>query len=365
MAKLTKAEMLKIVDDNIARLKNNDFKLYFFVLDTKGNPSSSLEYIYRTAMTLKNMGYNVVMLHQEKEFVGVGDWLGKEFAELPHANIEKDNVETTPSDFLFIPEIFANVISQTKKLPCKRVVIVQNYNHITEFLPVSLTYDTLGITDVITTTKRQEEKVREYFPTVRTHIVSPSIPKVFRGNDEPRKLVVNVISKEQSDINMIIKPFYWKYPLYKWVTFRDLRGLSQEAFAESLRQGAITVWVDDKTNFGYSLLEALKCGSLVLAKTPDHPSDWMLKDDTFNPGAIWFNDLDDVPEMLASVVRSWTIDKVPSQIYGEEKKFTNIFTEEIQKTEIEQVYVKELIEKRLKDFEETKVDVENNVLKGE
>ena len=30
---------------------------------------------------------------------------------------------------------------------------------------------------------------------------------------------------------------------------------------------------------------------------------------------------------------------------------------------IEQVYVKELIERRLNDFKETKADIENNVLK--
>ena len=32
MAELTKQEMLRIVDENISRLKNKDFNLYFFVL---------------------------------------------------------------------------------------------------------------------------------------------------------------------------------------------------------------------------------------------------------------------------------------------------------------------------------------------
>ena len=218
MAKMTKQEMLRIVDENIARLSDKNFNLYFFVLDTKGNPSSALEYIYQTALVLNKKGYKVTMLHQENDFVGVGDWLGEEYANLPHANIEKDNVEITPSDFLFIPEIFANVMLQTKKLPCKRVIIVQNSNNVTEFMPVSQTLDNLNITDAIVTTKVQESKIKDYFPTVRTHIVSPSIKKVFRNNDAPRKLIVNIISKEQSDLNRIVKPFYWKNPIYKWIS---------------------------------------------------------------------------------------------------------------------------------------------------
>jgi hypothetical protein len=364
MAELTKTEMLRIVDENISRLKNKDFNLYFFVIDTKGNPVSTLEYIYQTAYILKEKGYNVTLLHQDKEFIGVSDWLGEKYSNLPHANIETDNVEITPSDFIFIPEIFANVMMQTKKLPCKRVVIVQNYNHITEFMPVSQTYENLNITDVITTTKTQEEKVKEWFPYVRTHVVSPSIKPMFRESDKPKKLIVNVISKDQSLVNQIVKPFYWKNPLYKWVTFRDLRGVNQDTFCEALREAAITIWIDDNTNFGLTLLESLRCGSIVLAKVPNNPTEWMLKDGELTDSVLWFNNVDDIHNMLTSVVRSWTMDNIPEEVYESQRYFNNLFTEEVQANEIESVYIKNIIEKRLKDFEETKIDVENNVIKS-
>ena len=364
MAELTKTEMLKIVEENISRLKNKNFNIYFFVLDTKGNPNSSLEYIYQTALVLNNKGYNVALLHQETDFIGVGEWLGEEYANLPHLNIEKDNVEITPSDFLFIPEIFANVMMQTKKLPCKRVVLIQNYNHITEFMPVSQTYENLNITDAIVTTKVQEDKVRELFPTVRTHIVSPSIKKVFRKNIAPKKLLINVVAKEQSIVNQIVKPFYWKNDAYKWVSFRDLRGVSQEVFAEALRESAITIWVDDNTNFGYTLLEALRCGGIVLAKVPNTPSDWMMHGDDLTDSVLWFDHIDQVPDMVASVVRSWTLDSIPNDVYERQEDFNALYSEETQEKEIEEVYIKGLIERRLKEFEETKIDVENNVIKA-
>lgn len=360
---MTKNEMLKIVEESISKLKEKTFKVFFFVLDTKGNPTSALEYIYQTAYVLKNRGYDVAMLHQEKEFVGVGGWLGEEYASLPHYNVETENVEITPSDFLFIPEIFANVMIQTRKLPCKRVMIVQNFNNLCEFMPPTQTPLTLGITNTIATTDYQAEKVKEFFPEMRCNVVSPSISKVFRPIDGPQKLIVNIVSKNQTYVNQIIKPFYWKNEVYKWVSFRDLRGLSQDLFAEALREAAITIWIDDDTTFGYTLLDALSCGTLVLAKVPNNPSDWMKKGDELNESILWFDELEDLLKLLSSVIRSWTLDLIPDSIYESQKEFYAMFNSEKQSNEIQDAYIDGLFKKRLKEFEEIKSDVENNKFK--
>ena len=116
-----KIKALEKVRAEIEKIDKKENNVYFFVLDTKGIASGSLEYIYKLAMIAKNDGYNVSMLYQiEKgdEFVGVKDWLGEEYANLPHHNVASDEIEITPSDIIFIPEIFANVMNQTKKLPC-------------------------------------------------------------------------------------------------------------------------------------------------------------------------------------------------------------------------------------------------------
>lgn len=353
-------EMLRIVNENIAKLKNKDYTLYFFVLDTKGNPSSSLEYIYHTALVLHERGHKVVMLHQDNEFVGVREWLGEKYSSLPHMNVEKDNVEISASDFLFIPEIFANVMLQTKKLPCKRVVIVQNYTNVCEFMPVSQTLDSLGIIDVIATSKLQEEKIKSYFPNIRTFVVTPSVKKMFReNNDIPRKMIINIVSKEQSDANRIVKPFYWKNPVYRWVTFRDIRGLSKEYTAEALREAAITVWVDDKTDFGTSLIEAVKCGGIVIAKVPNNIETWMKDGEELTKAILWFNDIDEISDLLPSVIHSWISDLVPEEVYENQKTLMPLFTEDVQTLEIIECYEKNIIEKRLKDFEEAKADIEN------
>ena len=370
MAEINKEEMIRVVEENIKKLEDKAFNIFFFVIDTKGNPSGALEYIYRTAMELHDRGYNVAMLHQEEEFIGVGDWLGQAFAELPHHNTEKENIEIAASDFLFIPEILSSVMSQTKTLPCKRVMILQNHNFLADFMPVGVTPFDVNINEIVTTTKTLKDLADAYFPGIKTHVVRPFISQVFRNSDTPKKLIVNVVSRSQDDINRIIKPFYWKYPVYKWVSFRDLRGVTQEVFADALREGAITVWMDAVSDFGYSALEAAKSGSIVLAKVPDTPTDWTFVHEVIedgeknglNPAFIWFDDLNRVPDMIASVVRTWTLDRIPDELYESMTKAADEYTPTKAGGDIQKEYIEGLFAKRLSDFKEVLGQIKNNNL---
>lgn len=364
MEKLEKNKMIEVVEESIKKIKNKDFNVFFYVLDTQGNPSGSLEYIYQTALCLKNMGYNVVMLHNQKDFIGVTEWLGSKYNEIPHKNIETENVEINPCDFLFIPEIFTDVMSQTKKLPCKRIAIVQNYNYLAEFMPISATFDNMRINDIITTTNVQKEILESYFPGINVQVVSPSINKIYRDSDKPRKLIINVVSKNQENIHRIMKPFYWKYPEYKWVSFRELRGLDQETLSEALREAAITIWIDENSNFGFVPLEAMRCGSLLLSKLPNTLSDWnisMTEDgkNDITDACIWFESIDDVPDMLSTLIYNWTLDTIPEELFTNLHKLDNLYTPESQEKEIAYVYENEIFNRRMKDFEEVLAQLKN------
>lgn len=344
---------IKAIEADLKKYEDKSFNVYFFVMDTKGNPSATLRYIYQTAYTLKEMGYKVTMLHQEKEFKGVEQWLGEKYAQLPHRNIATENVDVSAADFLFIPEIYANVMSQTKNVPCKRIAILSNMNYLTEIIPVGVTWFDMGINEVVTTTKNNEAAIKSYFNGIKTHVVSPYIPPMFRKGNKPQDMIVNFISRDPSDINKVIKPFFWKYPVYKWVSFRDLRGLPQETFADALREGAITIWIDDDTNFGTSLLEAIKSGSLVLAKVPKIPAEWMVDDKGVLTGsAVWFDDLRKVPDVIASVVRSWLLDQVPQEIYDKADEVSGLYTKDQHQKEVLDVYEKGIFEDRKRGLKE-------------
>lgn len=346
---------LQRVRDEIAKIDKNENKVMFFVIDTKGVPSGSLEYIYNLALFAKNEGYNVSMLHQDEEFVGVGDWLGEEYTSLEHTNVTDGSVEVSPSDILFIPEIFSNVMNQTKKLPCKRVAILQNYDYIVEQMPLSVQWGDFGIMECIVNTEQNARMLSEIFPYVKTRLIKPFIGKMFGKTSEPKNLVVNIVAKNSSDVNMIVKPFYWKYPSFKWVSFKDLRGLPKEEFAKSLREAPITIWIDEDASFGYSALEAMKSGSIVISKVPTVPLEWMVPEEEEKAGTlrnccVWFDDVRQCHKQIASAIRSWITDSVPNVIYNEAETVLTNYSEQDTKDSF-LAYLKGLISNRRNEME--------------
>lgn len=352
-------QVIENIEKEISKIDKKENKIYFFILDTKGIPSGSLEYIYNLALILKKEGYDVNMLHTEDEFVGVGSWLGEEYTNLPHLNVNKGEIGTSPSDLLFIPEIFSQVMNQTKNLPCKRVAILQNYDYVVDQMPYAAQWGDFGIMEGITNSDYQAKELSKAFPYVKLTKVRPFISKIFGSTITPKKMVVNVIAKDQNDIKKIVKPFYWKYPFFKWVSFKELRNLSKEDFATSLREGAITVVVDETASFMYSALEAMKSGSVTLVKVPQTSLDWAKDENGELPNScVWFDDYDTLHQQIASVVRSWVTDKIPSILAEETKKICDDMTEDNTKQDILN-YVNDVLSRRKKEMEEVLIQVKS------
>lgn len=368
-------EIVQRIETEIGKLKDKSFKVLFYVPDAKNNATGYISYMYQMALTLQQLGYNVKMLYQldneytaeelkklnlenqpiddNRVFVGVTESLGEKYATLEHANIQNEELEVSPSDFLIIPEVYSSVMNQTKKLSCKRIVLTQNYNYLTDFIQVGVSWANFGITDTITSCLNQAELVNSVFPYVKTKVLTPYIPSYFYEGNEPKKLIVNIITKSQKDANKIIKPFYWKYPMYKWVSFRDLRSYPREMFADYLREGAITIWVDSDTQFGYAPLEAIKSGNIVIGKIPELIPEWMLSEDKTQllDNGIWFNDINSVHKIIADVIRTWINDDIPSEITDAMKETAKKYSFDEYKVNLDNL-INSYINERVKEFEE-------------
>jgi len=360
-----KTKALDKIREEINRIKDKKARVLFFVLDTKGVASGSLEYIYKLAKIAENDGYDVAMLYQAEkgeEFVGVEEWLGKDYSSMKHYNIASEDFEILPSDVLFIPEIFSNVMNQTKKLPCKRIAILQNYNYMVEQMPFAAQWGDFGIIECLTNTQHNADLIEDVFPYVKAKVVQPYLDSMFEPSFAPKKMVINIVAKDKSDVNKVVKPFYWKFPTFKWVSFRDLRGFPKHEFAELLKDAAATVWIDDDTSFGYSALEAMKSGSIVIAKVPDAPLPWMDNGDaeTMKNCCLWFDDYNALHRQIASVVRSWITDKVPEEIFEEAKSTVEAFSETETKTEF-LTYLTDVFNARVNEME----ILINNIIKKE
>lgn len=373
---------LERIDEAISKLEINDFCFYFFVVDCKNVPNGSIQYIYQLAKTLNDKNYKVKMLYQleneydneeleelkrkekpideRRVFTGVGEWLGEEYMQLEHLNISKQEWTVSPSDFLFIPEVFSSLMKQTYqyKAPCKRIVLLHNYDYITEFIPFSDEWGTYGIHDVIANTKAQGDLISSVFPYVNVKILNPYISNIFRKPIKPKKLIVNIISKKTEDVNKIMKQFYWKYPMYKFISFRDLRGYPKETFAEFLQESAITVWIDNETAFGYSAIEAIKTGNIVIGKVPEHMPEWMGDENGLFNNGVWTYDLNTIPDILSRVLGSWMQDRIPETLCENMDNVDNLYTFEGYQNNVNEI-INGYINDRINELKEIKTVINN------
>lgn len=353
------SEQIKKIKTAIKNIEDKNFSLLFFVYDTKGAPNGSLAYIYETAYQLAEEGYKVKMLYADKDFVGVESWLGDKYSSLPHELIDKDaTITVSPSDFLFIPEIYSSVMSATKSLPCKRVVLIQNLSYLADTCPMGVSFEDLKIRDFITTSEGLKARIQRLFPVSKIDVVRHSIPSYFVQNNETKKLIINVVSHSQNDVNSIIKSFYWRFPQYKWVIFRPISNIERHEFADELSNSIATIWCDTNTDFGQVALECMAANSIVIGKIPSDEPDWLYRNGELVNNGIWFYNNFDAADIIASVVDSFLSNSIPQIVFDEMKNTVSNYTEEKQKDEIISVY-SSIIENRKQELEKILTHYEN------
>lgn len=134
-------EQISKLEKSISNMTEKKSRIYFLVQDTKGNAKASVRYIYQMAMSLKNNGYNPIILHEKSEYYGVSSWIDSKYMELEHRSIEGTSLEISPDDLIVIPEIYGFVMDQITKLPCGKIVLSQCYDHIYETLQPGQTWN--------------------------------------------------------------------------------------------------------------------------------------------------------------------------------------------------------------------------------
>tara|TARA_B110000977_G_C11034027_1_gene476356 strand:+ start:172 stop:1290 length:1119 start_codon:yes stop_codon:yes gene_type:complete len=355
----------EFVDNILTKLDNKDFGLYFFTLDTRGNAAAGIANIYEHVKLLRELGYNANILHEKNDYklvgdaegMGIADWLGEEYAELPHVSIETQGIKINAEDFLVVPEIFANVMDQAKKFPCKKIVFSQNYDYLLELLPLGRRWSDYGFNDVITTSQKQADYISSLFPSTRSKVIPVSIPEYFKPSDKPKIPVVTICTREQGVAAKIAKMFYLQYPLYKWITFKELRNLSREQFATELGKSCLSVWVDDSAGFGTFPLEAMQSNTPVIGKMPNMIPEWMEETDeegnkNIKNNGVWTNTHLNIPELIATYLKVWLEDSVPQDLIEGIESSKNIYTTDNQKAKVEEVYGS-LIEARKEELNNT------------
>lgn len=359
------SEQLEKIKESIEKIGNKDFGIYFFTIDTKGNPTAGVATIYEHVKKLRELGYNANILHdkndyklrEDEEGMGIAEWLGEEYANLPHVSIESQKLQVGPSDFVVIPEAFASIIKQTVSFPCKRIVFLQSYEYIFEMLEIGEGWEQFGITDVITTNKSLSEYAQSVFRGLRTDIIPVGIPEYFKNSTEPKIPTIAMSARDKRELLKIVKIFYQKYPHYRFVTFRDMSGLPREMFAKELAKSFISVWIDELSSFGTFPLESMRTKTPVIGKIPRMVPEWMGSVDqkgnlNLNDNGIWTPNLNSIPDIIATMVGLYLEDAIPENILNGMSEWENKYSTEESDKILSEVY-KNIFDRRIVELQHT------------
>ena len=345
------SEQLENIKNSIGKINDKDFGIYFFTLDTKGNPTAGVATIYEHAKKLRDLGYNAQILHdkndyklrEDEEGMGIAEWLGEEYATIPHISIESQELQVGPQDFVIIPEAFASVMKQTKDFPCKRVVFLQAYEYIFEMLEIGEGWEEFNIRDVITTNKNLSDYARSVFRGINVDEIPVGIPEYFTDSDKPKVPTIAMSSRDKRELLKIVKIFYQKYPHYRFVTFRDMSGLPRKDFAKQLGESFVSVWLDELSGFGTFPIESMKCNTPVIGKIPRMVPEWMGTVDengnlNLNDNGVWTANLNSIPDVVATMVGLYLEDALPENILTGMKEYQDKYTVETSEEVLTEVY---------------------------
>jgi hypothetical protein len=341
-------EQISKLDRSIENMKNKSMRIYFLAQDTKGNAKGSVRHIYQMAMSLKKSGYNSIILHEKPDYYGVSSWMGESYMEeLEHRSIEGTNLEVSPEDLIVIPEIYAFIMDQIKNLPCGKIVLCQSYDYIFDTLQPGDSWSQFGFIKCITTSEKQKDWIINTMRNVSVDIIEPLISDNFKKQDLPPKTIINIHTREHRDTTNVIKAFYSRFPQYRWFTFRDLRGLSEEEFAERMKDSFVSVWVDNISAYGTFPLESIKMGIPVIGVVPNMVPEWMNENN-----GIWINNQNILVDVIADYVQNWLEDNVSPELYAEmEKTAESLVKEEEFKNNVDNIF-NEMVSKRISSFSE-------------
>lgn len=305
-------EQISKIENSIENLKNKKNKIYFLVQDTKGNAKASVSYIYRVALTLQKNGFSPVILHEKDDYTKVGSWLGEEFDTIQHQSIQSQNLAVSPEDFIIIPELYGFVMEQITKLPCGKIVLSQTFDYILETLQPGQSWSQFGFYKCITTSEQQKELISSIMRNVSFDVIEPIISNRFTKQDLPAKPIIAINTREQRDTLNIIKMFYLKFPQYRWITFRDMRGLTESEFANTLKECFVSVWVDEVSSYGTFPLESMKCNVPVIGFVPNSVPTWMNEDN-----GLWINNKNQMVDIIADFLQNWLEDNINTKLFEE------------------------------------------------
>ena len=349
-----KAELEKIekIKASLAKIANKKSKFLFCVPESQ-SPTASVYEIYFHATVVKNMGYEVVVLVEKGDYV-VPAWVEKELTNHKHISMADPKLTVGPEDVMVIPDIYSNVMEQTKNLPCVRIGLLQSADYMTSALIPGTDWTSFNIHDVITTSPTLKEWLETFYGigkyNIRTYNIG--IPDYFEKTDVPQKPIISVIGRNANEISKLVKLFFAKYPQYSWVTFDPMvtkskppQPMRRVDFAKRLQGNFAAVWIDRISSFGTFPLECMKAGVIPNCLKPDIMPEYMIERDETGKGVkvvegagVWTENFYDLPVLVGEVLVKFLDDAIKPELYETMSNIASKYSQEASEKRLVEIY---------------------------
>lgn len=360
-AELEKIEKIKISLDKIVNKKSK----FLFIVPESQSPVASVYEIYFHATVVKNMGFEVIMMIEKGDYV-IPNWIEKELTDFKHIPMSDPKLTVGPEDIMIIPEVFTNVMEQTKNLPCVRVGLLQSVDYMINSLIPGTDWSSFGVHDVITTSTTLKEWIETFYGNdkfnIRTYNIG--IPEYFERSSAPQKPIISVIGRNANEISKFVKLFFAKFPQYNWVTFDPMvtkskppQPMRRVDFARRLQGNFAAIWIDRISSFGTFPLECMKSGVIPICLKPDIMPEYMIERDengvgvkAIENGGIWTENYYDLPVLAGDVLIKFLDDSITPEFYDKMEAVASKYNQKDSETRLAEIYY-ELINNRINVFQ--------------
>jgi hypothetical protein len=356
-AELEKTEKIKASLDKLVNKKSK----FLFVVPESQSPVASVYEIYFHATVVKNLGYNVIIMVEKGDYIPPL-WIEKELTDHKHMSMTDPKLMVGPEDIMVIPEVYSNVMEQTKNLPCLRVGLLQSIDYMVSALIPGTDWTSFGIQDVITTSQTLKEWLETFYGLNKfdIKIYNIGIPEYFERSDVPQKPIISVIGRNANEISKFVKLFFAKYPQYNWVTFDPMvtkskppQAMRRIDFAKRLKENFAAIWIDRIASFGTFPLECMKSGTIPICLKPDIMPEYMIERDeegkavkTVDGAGVWTENYYDLPILVGEVLIKFLDDNISPEIYEAMEKVASKYNQQDSETKLIEIY-NQLTEKRI------------------
>lgn len=353
-------EMEAVISD----VESGNYTCYFFLPDFE-KESGGVKLAYDHVKCMNENGFNAVVVHQKQGFLPA--WL-KDYYEteedndqalknIPIVYLDDGNLPIRIQDFFFIPEGFPQVMENLAKqnAPCKKIIFCQNWYYILNALPPGLFWQSYGINDCMSVSKIQSDYIKMIMPSTNVkNVIGHIDDETFYPPEhmEDKKMQIAFIPSRdggQKSYN-VIKTFYAIFPHFRFMQFKELKGLPKDLYAESIRESAFYCHFDEASSWGTAPIEAYLSKTLVAGWDGVGGREYMNTDNTW---IVPNGDIIRLAMAIGNMVETYIMDDISEKTWTEMEKAAMMYSKQEEKDSIVRVH-NEFREERMVELQEIK-----------